>query len=99
LKPIDDLLHDISKVAYALSTAKRQAEALGIFTNDRELLECTDCGLLEDVASDGRLITYNKEDGVIEDTGLRFQEVDRMHFCCPACKCIIELKDEESNHE
>lgn len=99
MKPIDDLLHDISKVANAFSTAQRQAEALGVFTSDRELLECPDCGLLEDVASDGRLITYYKEDGVIEDTGLRFQEVDRVHFCCPSCKCIIELKDEETNHE
>ena len=34
-----------------LEQAKQQARALGIFTNDRELLECPSCGLLED---DGR---------------------------------------------
>jgi len=99
LKQFDDLLHNISKLANDLSTAQRQAEALGVFTSERELLECPDCGLLEDVASDGRLITYYKEAGVIGDTGLRFQEVDHVHFCCPCCKCIIEIKDEETNHE
>jgi len=30
----------------------------GVFLNDRELLRCDSCGLLEDVDIKGRLITY-----------------------------------------
>jgi|WetSurMetagenome_2_1015567.scaffolds.fasta_scaffold30448_2 hypothetical protein len=36
-----------------LDQAKRQARALGIFADGRELLECPSCGLLEDVTSEG----------------------------------------------
>ena len=43
-------------------------------------------------------MTYKKDNGIVEDMGLRFQEIDRMHFRCPVCKCIVELKDEENNH-
>jgi len=98
-KPFNDLVHDISRVAKAFVTVQRKADALGIFTSDRELLECPDCGLLEDVSIDGRLMTYKKDNVIIEDTGLRFQEIDCVHFRCPVCKCIVELKDEENNHE
>ncbi|RZB30663.1 MAG: hypothetical protein SRB1_02943 [Desulfobacteraceae bacterium Eth-SRB1] len=98
-KLFNDLVQDISKVAKAFAAAQMQAEAICIFTGDRELLECPDCGLLEDVSSDGHLMTYKKSDGTIEDTGLRFQEIDCMHFRCPTCKCIVELNDEESNRE
>jgi hypothetical protein len=35
-----------------LAQVKAQARALGIFTNDRELLECPNCGLLEDVTAE-----------------------------------------------
>ena len=98
-KPFNDLVQDISRVAKAFVTVQRKAEALGIFTGDRELMECPDCGLLEDVSIDGRLMTYKKDNGTIEDTGLRFQEIDCVHFRCPVCKCIVKLKDEENNHE
>ena len=37
---------------------KKDARALGIFTDDRKLLECLDCGLMEDVTINGLLITY-----------------------------------------
>lgn len=36
-----------------LEMVKNQAKALGIFTNDRELIECASCGLLEDVIAGG----------------------------------------------
>jgi hypothetical protein len=41
-----------------LEQTKQQARALGIFTDDRELLECPSCGLLEDVTAEGLLVTY-----------------------------------------
>jgi len=34
-----------------LEQVKQQAKALGIFTDDRELLECPSCGLLEAVSA------------------------------------------------
>ena len=40
-----------------LEQVKAQARALGIFTDDRELLECPNCGLLEDVTAKGLLVT------------------------------------------
>lgn len=44
-----------------LAKVKAQARALGIFTDDRELLECPNCGLLEDVTAKGLLVTYPKD--------------------------------------
>ena len=44
-----------------LEQVKAQARALGIFTDDRELLECPNCGLLEDVTAKGLLVTYPKD--------------------------------------
>ena len=41
-----------------LVKVKKQAEAIGLFTHDRVLLECI-CGLIEDVAFDGSLFTYH----------------------------------------
>ena len=62
-----------------------QAKALGIFTADRELLECPKCGLLEDVAFDGTLMTYRENEAALIDTGLRFNESDPGKFICPSC--------------
>jgi hypothetical protein len=41
-----------------LAQLKQQTKAIGIFTDDRELLECPSCGLLEDVTAEGVLVTY-----------------------------------------
>ena len=53
-------MDDLIALARQLEQVKHQARALGIFTNDRELLECSSCGLLEDVTSEGQLVTYPK---------------------------------------
>ncbi len=53
-----DKLH---MAAGRLREAKEQARALGMFTDDRELLACPVCGLLEDVTVEGMLITYFKD--------------------------------------
>ena len=46
---------DLYELAARLQALKKQAQTLGIFTNDRELLECPACGLKEDVTFEGML--------------------------------------------
>ena len=65
---------------------RKHAEALGIFTNDRELLECPKCGLMEDVTIDGILITYRGHRVRPRDSGLRFERIDDDSFRCPSCR-------------
>jgi len=66
-----------------------KARALGLFTNDRELLECHKCGLLEDVTINGLLITFRAPD-FGQDTGLRFEELSQERFRCPGCGSMIQ---------
>lgn len=56
-----------------------------MFTDDRELLECHNCGLKEDVTGQGILITH-KGDAMGVDTGLCFPEPDKEGVSsCPGC--------------
>jgi len=73
-----------------LEQVKAEARALGIFTDDRELLECPNCGLLEDVTSDGLLVTYPKDSVDLKDCGLRFRPLDKTRFACPKCGTSVE---------
>ena len=73
-----------------LEQVKAQSRALGIFTDDRELLECTNCGSLEDVMADGLLVTYPKDSVDLKDCGLRFRPVDKTRFACPKCGTSVE---------
>ena len=73
-----------------LEQAKQQARALGIFTDDRELLECPSCGLLEDVTAEGLLVTYVKDSADLKDCGLRFHPVDETTFECPLCATKVK---------
>ena len=77
-----DGLHDLAR---HLVDVKQRAEALGIFTDDRELLECPNCGLLEDVAAEGMLVTYPNTSEDVNDSGLRFIPADESSFACPSC--------------
>ena len=90
-KPHDDgsSLSELIPLVRRLVKVKQQAEAVGLFTNDRELLECT-CGLIEDVAFDGRLFTYHKNDHAFKDTGLRFTTVNEDTFSCPVCRTKLK---------
>lgn len=78
-----DLAATIKPLAKRLAALRRQAKALGLFADDRELLECP-CGLKEDVTCEGRNITCREPD-LGKDTGLRFEEISADHFRCPAC--------------
>jgi hypothetical protein len=82
LKPFKNSLRPLIK---QLIKIKKQTEVLGIFTDDRELLECS-CGLVEDVAFNGILYTYYKTDPKYKDTGLLFKKVNENTFICPVCK-------------
>ncbi len=68
------------------------AKQHGLFLNHRELLECQ-CGLKEDVTTEGRLIVCRKgAEGV--DVGLRFPEPNkRGKSRCPGCgRVVVEVK-------
>ncbi len=86
---------DLIELFHHLEKVKQQARALGIFTDDRELLECPSCGLLEDVTAEGLLVTYPKDSKKPEDTGLRFRQLDMLSFQCPACGAACHLPTEE----
>lgn len=62
----------------------RLAQEAGLFMNDRELLRCDNCGLLEDVDITGRLITYKPGEAVF-DSGMRFEKSEGDIYVCPAC--------------
>ena len=80
-----DGMDDLIALARQLEQVKQQARALGVFTNDRELLECPSCGLLEDVTIEGLLVTYPRSSRDMKDGGLRFSQVDDTSFRCPSC--------------
>jgi hypothetical protein len=90
MKPPDAKLHEL---ASQLAGLQKRAKALGVFTNDRELLECPRCGLLEDVTSTGLLITC-RADALGEDTGLRFVPLADNIFRCPSCAQRVEAPAE-----
>lgn len=87
---IEDGLIDLCKELHRI---KQHAEALGIFTNDRELLTCPKCGLQEDVQADGRLTTFdNKDSEDFTDSGLRFVDAGNGQFSCPRCQALIDAE-------
>jgi predicted RNA-binding Zn-ribbon protein involved in translation (DUF1610 family) len=81
--------NNIRQLAIRLAALQKQARSLDIFANDRELLECPKCGLLEDVTINGLLITYRPLDEA-KDTELRFKELSQGRFRCPACGSIVQ---------
>ena len=85
----------IIELCRELVELKKQAKALGMFTDDRELLKCEECGLYEDVTSKGILITEFR-DNCGKDTGLRFIETEESNvFICPKCGNRIVADEEE----
>ena len=62
----------------------RLAQEAGLFLNDRELLYCDNCELLEDVDINGRLITYKSGEAVF-DSGMRFEKGEEDTYVCPVC--------------
>lgn len=82
----------IRKLARRVATLQAEDKELGLFTDDRELLTCPKCGLMEDVRIDGGLFTCRADDANA-DTGSRFVAADESErrFRCPACGTEIDL--------
>ena len=76
---------DVRKLAKQIVTLRKRAAALGVFTDDRDLLLCPNCGLQEDVDCSGRLMTYDKGRKP-KDTGLRFRRLNQYAWLCPKCR-------------
>lgn len=81
---MNDLVEKIRPLAEQIVALQQQMKTLGMFANDRELLTCPRCQLMEDVTHDGFLITCREPD-LGQDTGLRFEEVVAGSFRCPGC--------------
>ena len=95
---MDELIRKLRPLVAQIMALQAQASAIGLFANDRELLECPGCGLKEDVACDGRLITY-RGTAFGEDLGLRFEELADPGFRCPTCSQLVHerlAEDEDS---
>jgi predicted RNA-binding Zn-ribbon protein involved in translation (DUF1610 family) len=71
-------------------TGQAESRALGIFTDDRELLECPSCGWSEDVMFEGLLGTYPKGSADLKDCGLRLKRAGKTSFECPMCGTRIK---------
>ncbi|MEI7732284.1 MAG: hypothetical protein WCO56_22105 [Verrucomicrobiota bacterium] len=86
--PVDELANQLCPAAKQLAALQERANALGMFTNERELLACPRCGLEDDVNTSGQLLTC-REPNLGQDTGLRFKEITGGHFICPSCGQIV----------
>jgi hypothetical protein len=71
-------------LAAHLAELKKQAGEAGLYTPGRVLLECTRCGLLEDVLINGVLITAFAS-APSTDTEKRFSQVGPQRWRCPNC--------------
>jgi hypothetical protein len=86
------LAQKIKPIVEDIVRIQKQAKALGIFVNDRELLECSGCDLVEDVAFDGSLMTYHRESDDMTDSGLRFEKMDEEKYRCPVCGTVSKAE-------
>jgi hypothetical protein len=89
---LSGLAQKIKPLTEDIIRIQKQAKSLGIFVNDRELLECTGCDLVEDVAFDGSLMTYNRDSDDMTDCGLRFEEMDEDKYRCPVCGTVLKAE-------
>ena len=85
-------MKDLRALATEIASLQAKAKALGLFPHDRELSECPECGLMENVAAGGGLFTCRPE-SLDDDTGLRFEELARDRFRCPGCGATIRESD------
>lgn len=96
---LDDLVAAIRPLAAEIVALQKQMKALGMFANDRELLKCWRCGVMEDIAADGMLLTCTPTE-LGNDTGLRFEELTPDSFRCPSCgQTVHEPLTEEEQAE
>ena len=82
------------ELAGQLKQVRAQAKQLGTFTDERELLQCSKCGLKEDVDINGFLLTCF-DDSLGRDMGLRFKEETETLFRCPNCGFKVSALPDE----
>lgn len=85
---MNQTMKDLRALVTEIAALQAKAKALGLFAHDRELLECPECGLMENVAAGGGLFTCRPE-SLDEDTGLRFEEMAQGRFRCPGCGATV----------
>ena len=85
---------ELAQLAKRLQEVHHRAEAAGLFIEDRDLLQCPRCGLMEDVGFDGRLMTYLRTDADTKDSGLRF-ELNKKQCICPFCHLVFSPPAED----
>jgi hypothetical protein len=76
-----------------IARVHRLAQAAGLFLEDRDLLQCARCGLLEDVGCYGLLMTYLSGKPPI-DSGLRFRKDKWDRYICPKCGAVAAAEKE-----
>lgn len=90
------LLEDILPHAKDLKVLRERAEEFGMFLNDRELLRCRHCKIMEDVTYEGLLIVCSEEDIDEEhqpkDLNVRFTQISDDEFICPLCSKVAEFE-------
>jgi len=74
-----------------IARVQRLAQAAGLFMEDRDLLHCSHCGLLEDVGCYGLLMTYFSGKPPV-DSGLRFTKDKRGRYICPNCGAVARTE-------
>ena len=77
-----------------IARVHRLAQAAGLFMEDRDLLHCAHCGLLEDVGCYGLLMTYFSGKPPV-DSGLRFTKDKRGRHFCPNCGALVRTDKEK----
>lgn len=85
-----ELVDRLRPLLRKLDSARDQARKLGLFVEDRELLACVNCGLVEDVAIDGLWLVYRAGQPAV-DSGLRFLDLSDGIFRCPSCGGEIKV--------
>jgi|GEM_PF-2391672 len=100
-------LQDLMQLASRMAELHKQLESKGVFVGERDLLECDNCTLMEDVMMDGHLVTYFRPAALADfhlplqgqapaDLGLHFEKLEENHFACPVCGKRIKLDPEAS---
>ncbi len=93
------LLKSFRSFAREIKRHQDQAKGQGLFVHDRSLLDCTHCGLTEDLQPDNRLTTFWWHGDFTFDTGLRFKELSNDQWQCPHCGHNMEAPKVWENRE
>jgi rubredoxin len=95
---------DLYQSILELQAVQKRAEELGMFIEGRDLVECPNCHLMENVdilsilTTYFRPVEYDQPDLDVAfkpppDTGLRFEKITEHQFKCPVCGTTIQLEE------